>query len=170
MDDTREHRDFMSHSSAMLNHAIRLVEHEARLLDERRFDEWLSLFADDAWYWMPASWEQRSPDDALSLLFEDRRLLSLRVRRLASPVIHVEQPPSRTHHHLSGLTAEPTEEGRIEVGSLQLIVMARESEQRLFSARCVHCLSVRQEELRITSKTVRLLDCDAGHRGFAVPL
>ncbi len=170
MDDTREHRDFMSHSSAMLNHAIRLVEHEARLLDERRFDEWLSLFADDAWYWMPASWEQRSPDDALSLLFEDRRLLSLRVRRLASPVIHVEQPPSRTHHHLSALTAEPTEEGRIEVGSLQLIVMARESEQRLFSARCVHCLSVRQEELRITSKTVRLLDCDAGHRGFAVPL
>lgn len=170
MDDTREHRDFMSHSSAMLNHAIRLVEHEARLLDERRFDEWLSLFADDAWYWMPASWEQRSPDDALSLLFEDRRLLSLRVRRLASPVIHVEQPPSRTHHHLSALTAEPTEEGRIEVGSLQLIVMARESEQRLFSARCVHCLSVHQEELRITSKTVRLLDCDAGHRGFAVPL
>ena len=170
MDDTREHRDFMSHSSAMLNHAIRLVEHEARLLDERRFDEWLSLFADDAWYWMPASWEQSSPDDALSLLFEDRRLLSLRVRRLASPVIHVEQPPSRTHHHLSALTAEPTEEGRIEVGSLQLIVMARESEQRLFSARCVHCLSVRQEELRITSKTVRLLDCDAGHRGFAVPL
>lgn len=154
----------------MLNQAVRLVEHEARLLDERRFDEWLSLFADDAWYWMPASWEQRSPDDALSLLFEDRRLLSLRVRRLASPVIHVEQPPSRTHHHLSALAAESSAEDGIEVSSLQLIVMVRESEQRLFSARCVHRLSGHQEALRIVSKTVRLIDCDAGHRGFAVPL
>ena len=160
----------MSHNPAMLNRAIGLVEHEARLLDERRFDEWLSLFADDAWYWMPAAWEQHSPDDALSLLFEDRRLLSLRVRRLASPVIHVEQPPSRTHHHLSALTAEPTAEGGVEVSSLQLIVMVREAEQRLFSARCVHRLSVHREELRIISKTVRLIDCDAGHRGFAVPL
>lgn len=154
----------------MLNQAVRLVEHEARLLDERRFDEWLSLFADDAWYWMPASWEQRSPDDALSLLFEDRRLLSLRVRRLASPVIHVEQPPSRTHHHLSALAAESSAEDGIKVSSLQLIVMVRESEQRLFSARCVHRLSGHQEALRIVSKTVRLIDCDAGHRGFAVPL
>ena len=26
---------------------IELVAHEARLLDERRYDEWLALFADD---------------------------------------------------------------------------------------------------------------------------
>ena len=26
---------------------------EARLLDERRFDDWLALFSDDAIYWMP---------------------------------------------------------------------------------------------------------------------
>jgi 3-phenylpropionate/cinnamic acid dioxygenase small subunit len=85
-------------------------------------------------------------------------------------VIYVEQPPSRTHHHLSALTAESNADGGIEVSSLQLIVMVREAEQRLFSARCVHRLRVNQEELRITSKTVRLLDCDAGHRGFAIPL
>ncbi len=160
----------MSQDPETLSRAMELVVREARLLDERRFDEWLSLFADDAWYWMPASWEQRSPDDALSLLYEDRRLLSLRVRRLSSPVIHIEQPPSRTHHHLSALTAETTAEGGIEVSSLQLIVMVREAEQRLFSARCLHRLDVNQEQLRMVSKTVRLLDCDGGHRGFAVPL
>ena len=27
---------------------------EARLLDERRFEEWLSLFSDDGVYWIPA--------------------------------------------------------------------------------------------------------------------
>ena len=30
-----------------------LLYHEAALLDERRFDEWLALFTDDALYWVP---------------------------------------------------------------------------------------------------------------------
>ena len=29
------------------------VIHEARLLDERRFREWMELFADDGTYWVP---------------------------------------------------------------------------------------------------------------------
>lgn len=150
--------------------AIRLVKREAALLDDRRFDEWLSLYAEEAWYWMPASWEQRTPDDALSLLYEDRRLLALRVRRLASPVIHVEQPQSRTHHHLSALDAQPAADGGFGVESLQLIVMVRDGEQRIFSARCTHRVIEASDGLRIASKTVRLLDCDAGYRGFAIPL
>lgn len=32
---------------------IDFVYHEARLIDEKRFDEWYELFADDALYWMP---------------------------------------------------------------------------------------------------------------------
>ena len=27
--------------------------HEARLLDDRRFQDWLGLFTDDGWYWVP---------------------------------------------------------------------------------------------------------------------
>jgi len=30
-----------------------LVAHEARLLDERRHDEWLALFTEDGRYWVP---------------------------------------------------------------------------------------------------------------------
>jgi len=31
----------------------RFVIREARLIDEKRFDEWYELFADDAYYWVP---------------------------------------------------------------------------------------------------------------------
>ena len=34
---------------------VDFVVHEARLLDEQRWDEWSALFADDGWYWLPAS-------------------------------------------------------------------------------------------------------------------
>jgi 3-phenylpropionate/cinnamic acid dioxygenase small subunit len=37
---------------------IRFVYHEARLLDEQRFDEWLALFAADGRYWMPLEYGQ----------------------------------------------------------------------------------------------------------------
>ena len=160
----------MSVLADRLPEAVELVEREARLLDERRFDEWLALFADEAWYWMPAAWDQQSPEDALSLVYEDKRLLALRVRRLASPVIHVEQPPSRTHHHLSAIRSSIVDDGLIEVRSLQWIVVWRDSVQRLFSAECLHRLISIPGGLAIRSKTVRLLDCDSAHRGLAVPL
>ena len=31
----------------------KFVYQEARLLDEKRFDEWYELFTDDAYYWVP---------------------------------------------------------------------------------------------------------------------
>ncbi len=36
---------------------------EARLLDERRFREWMELFAEDGTYWVPAVPDQASPFD-----------------------------------------------------------------------------------------------------------
>src|SRR5262245_40524803 len=70
--------------------------HEARLLDEGRFDEWLALFTADAWYWVPSEPNQASPRDTVSLIYDDRRLLETRVRRLASPRIYSQEPRSRT--------------------------------------------------------------------------
>ena len=35
--------------------------HEARILDERRWEDWLALFADDGWYWVPIEEGQKDP-------------------------------------------------------------------------------------------------------------
>src|SRR3990167_9474748 len=59
--------------------------HEARLLDEGKFDDWLALFSADGWYWVPSEPGQDNPHDTVSLIYDDRRLLETRVRRLASP-------------------------------------------------------------------------------------
>ena len=37
-----------------LNRCERFLQHEARLLDEGKFDDWLALFTPDAWYWVPS--------------------------------------------------------------------------------------------------------------------
>ena len=80
--------------------------HEARLLDEGRFDEWLALFTPDASYWVPSEPDQKSPLDTVSLIYDDRRLLETRVRRLASPRIYSQEPRSRTSRIVTNVTIE----------------------------------------------------------------
>src|SRR5713226_5350313 len=79
---------------------------EARLLDEARFDEWLALFTEDAWYWVPTEPDQANPFDTVSLIYDDRRLLETRVRRLASPRIYSQEPRSRTSRMVGNVTIE----------------------------------------------------------------
>src|ERR1700716_3615935 len=80
--------------------------HEARLLDEGRFDEWLSLFTADGWYWVPSEPNQANPRDTISLLYADLRRLETRIRRPASPRIYSQEPPSRTSRMIGNVTIE----------------------------------------------------------------
>src|SRR6478735_1499316 len=61
---------------------IDFVIREARLIDQHRFEEWLDLFAEDGFYWMPLEWGQTDPRLAASLMYEDKLLLTIRVERL----------------------------------------------------------------------------------------
>ena len=86
--------------------------HEARLLDDGRFEEWLGLFTADAWYWVPSQPDQANPRDMVSLIYDDRRLLETRVRRLASPRIYSQEPRSRTTRIVANVTIEEQSDDR----------------------------------------------------------
>src|SRR5688572_8959212 len=84
------------HAPLTVHECEQFLVHEAALLDEARFDDWLDLFTEDARYWVPSEPNQASPYDTVSLIYDDRRLLETRVRRLASPQIYSQEPRSRT--------------------------------------------------------------------------
>ena len=65
---------------------VRFVKHEARLLDEKRFEEWYELFTDDAHYWVPAVHGQTDPKLQNSLAYEDKLLLRLRIETSLVPL------------------------------------------------------------------------------------
>jgi 3-phenylpropionate/cinnamic acid dioxygenase small subunit len=143
--------------------------HEARLLDEGRFDEWLSLFTMDCWYWVPSEPSQASPRDTISLIYDDRRLLETRVRRLASPRIYSQEPRSRTSRMIGNVTIEAVDEDGSTVRSkFQLIEYRRES-QRLFGGTAFHRLVRGGGGIQIAWKRVDLVNCDAPHEGLVVP-
>src|ERR1043165_8553530 len=71
----------------------RFVYDEARLIDEKRLDEWYELFTDDARYWMPLTRGQPDGIDHTSLLYEDKLLLKVRVERLKKRIAFSQQQP-----------------------------------------------------------------------------
>jgi len=76
------------------------VYHEARLLDEKKFEAWLALLTDDVLYWMPLKRDQLEEDLFNSLLYEDKLLLQVRIERLKSPRVYSQLPPSHSQHVL----------------------------------------------------------------------
>jgi 3-phenylpropionate/cinnamic acid dioxygenase small subunit len=101
---------------------------EAELLDERRYQEWLDLFTDDARYWMPM--RRNVPHDELEREFtregadvnwfdEGKDTLTRRVRQILTGVHWAEEPLSRICHLISNvqvLEAIPAGPSPSEVG------------------------------------------------------
>jgi len=145
---------------------------EARLLDERRFREWMELFAEDGTYWVPAVPGQVSPLDQASLFYDDRELMKTRVERLEHPRIHVQTPPSRTAHLVGNVLLEQSDEAKGEyvVGSTVIMVEYRDEVQRLFAGRQRHRLRRDAMGLRIVEKRVDLINCDCAFEAIAVPI
>ena len=138
---------------------IRFVRHEARLLDEQRWDEWLALFAEDGHYWVPLSAEQTDPLGHNSLAYEDALLLRLRVERLKEGPFS-QHPRSRCQHVLQ----EPEVEAPGIVRTAFMYVEVRGDEQQVHVGTARHHLRETANGLRIVLKRVDLVSA-----GMALP-
>ena len=77
-----------------------LVYQEARLLDAQRWDDWLALFAADAFYWVPLSASATDPTREQSIAYEDHMLLQVRIERLKAGRAPSQHPPIAAQHIL----------------------------------------------------------------------
>jgi 3-phenylpropionate/cinnamic acid dioxygenase small subunit len=155
--------------------------HEARLLDDGKFVDWLALFTQEAWYWVPSEPDQADPYETVSLIYDDRRLLETRVRRLASPRMYSQEPRSRTTRIVGNVTIEeagplpslPRSRGRVGWGctvrSKFMMIEYRREQQRIFGGTARHRLVQSDGGIMIAWKRVDLVNCDAPLDGITVP-
>jgi 3-phenylpropionate/cinnamic acid dioxygenase small subunit len=143
--------------------------HEARLLDDGKFDDWLALFTTEAWYWVPSEPHQTDPVETVSLIYDDRRLLETRVRRLASPRMYSHEPRSRTSRMIGNVTIEETGRGFANIRSKFMMIEYRREQQRLFGGTALHRLVQADGRLMIAWKRVDLVNCDAPLDGITIP-
>lgn len=159
-------------SMAKLEHEVeRFLFHEAYLLDRGRFDEWLGLFTEDATYWVPLEQDQPDPFNTSSLIYDDRRLLEVRVRQTRHPRAHARNPGSRTCHHVSNVLVQRIDETgthtEVVVSSALIVVEFRAERQRVFGGACEHRLRRTAEGLRIAGKRIDLVNSEGELNGIS---
>ena len=147
---------------------IDFLYEEVRMLDEGRFEEWLTLWTADGHYWMPLNYQQTDPILETSLMYEDQFMLRLRVERLAGARTFSQKPKSRCHHVIQRpwVDAMDAEAGQIATVTQMHYVETRLDEQFLLALTARHDLLVRDGALKIAQKRVDILNCDAAFRNI----
>lgn len=142
-----------------------LLYQEARLLDERRFGEWLELMTDDIRYWIP-SWltESDTVTDVtkeVSLLYYDRSALVDYVARTQSGEAHIMEPPARSDRLVTNVLVTDPDAGVVR--AKWLLHQFRRGTQDIFAGDCEYHLRREEGTLRIAVKTLRLSNSTLHH-------
>ena len=140
--------------------------HEAWLLDHGRLDEWLGLFTDDATYWIPLEAGQTDPLTSVSIVYDDRALLEVRVRQFLHPRAHARIPAPRTVHQVGNVRVLADEDGQLRVASTLVLIEYRQERQRLWGAQVEHHLRRTAVGLRIAAKRIDLVNSEAELEGI----
>jgi 3-phenylpropionate/cinnamic acid dioxygenase small subunit len=85
--------------------------HEADLLDEREYDQWLELLTEDIVYWMPmrknVSYGDRHKDitaeNDLAWIHDDKETLRKRVKQIQTGIHWADEPISRVSHLITNI-------------------------------------------------------------------
>lgn len=95
--------------------------YEARLLDDREFEQWLECYREDAEYWMPA-WDvddtlTTDPQSEISLIYyPDRSGLEDRVFRIRTERSSATSiPEPRTNHNITNVEILERRAGEVDV-------------------------------------------------------
>src|ERR1700761_1900500 len=114
--------------------------HEADLLDDRRYRDWLELLADDITYFMPirrnvkfgqhAARENTKQGEGISWFDEDKWTLTKRVDQILTGVHYAEEPLSRISHMISNVQIravrpDPEHPSELDVTSRFLVYQNR---------------------------------------------
>lgn len=149
--------------AAIRDECRRLLEREARLLDERRFEEWLALYAERCVVWVPASEKAGDPRREITVYFDDRRRLEDRIFRLRTGSAWSQVPPSRTVRTVTNVEVFRSG-GSLMVRSNLLLAEFRAGETRFLAGWCAHRLA----SGAIEAKQINLLERDQALRNPSV--
>jgi len=144
-----------------LDQVAAFLYREARLMDEHRYQEWLTLWeSSDTLYWVPCNDDDIDPRRQVSIIYDDHDRLVQRVERLVSGTVLALQPVPKMRRIVSNIETEQEAPDVIAVRSNFILATARAGHQELWAGHVLHRLRMRDGTHRILSKKVLLNNSD----------
>lgn len=135
---------------------------QADLLDAKQWQDYVNLFAADGIYWMPADPLHTHWDGVPSIFTEDRRLMTVRMKRILHPDAWSQKPLWQTNHVVANVRiVDQPAPGQVLVHSRFHMMEQRRDSARHFSGRYVHHLVADGGDFRIRLQRVDLINAQA---------
>lgn len=131
---------------------------EARLADENRYSEWEALWTDDGVYWVPANSGDIDPEYEMSIIYDHRSRISVRVNQFNSGKRHAAEPEIKIRRVVSNIEILNIDGDEIEVASNAMLFVCSESVNDVWAARNDHTLRRVNGELMLARKKVVLVN------------
>ncbi len=88
-------------SATLLDAVTAFLYKEARFQDEHQYEAWEALWTDDGVYWVPANGPDIDPEKEMSIIYDNRSRIALRVRQLLTGKHFTQTPQSRLRRLVS---------------------------------------------------------------------
>jgi 3-phenylpropionate/cinnamic acid dioxygenase small subunit len=136
---------------------------QAEALDEKRWGEFIGMFADDGMYWMPPAPHYTTWEGMPSIFIEDRDLMTVRMKRVQHPHAWSQHPDWGTNHVVSNVILEKVDpkSGEVHVRSRFHMVELRRDELRHFAGTYRHRLKRTTDGFRIKLQRVDMVNSQA---------
>jgi len=144
----------------MLRDVEQLLYRQAECLDGKHWQDFIDLFTEDGTYWMPAAPEQTTGDGVPSIFWEDRNLMTVRLRRLTHPRAWSQKTAWGTNHVIGNVTIEKEDarSGDLVVRSRFHMMEFRNDVTRHFAGSYVHHLKKTKHGHRIKLQRVDMVN------------
>ena len=145
---------------ALLDEVTQFIYREARLQDDHAYDEWESLWTDDGIYWIPANGEGTDPEIEMSIIYDNRSRIALRIKQFHTGKRFSQSPRSRLRRIVSNIEILEHGEAEIKVTANALIFESNRREDLVWATRTEYLLRREPAGFRMARKKVMLVNND----------
>ncbi|WP_334192634.1 aromatic-ring-hydroxylating dioxygenase subunit beta [Pararhodobacter sp.] len=151
--------DLAALSPADLHHRVaQFLYLEARLQDTHAYDAWEQLWEDDAIYWVPANGHDTDPERQMSILYDNRSRIKVRVEQLKTGRRHTQTPRSELARLISNIEVVGVEGAEVSVRANVLIYEDNLRGETLWAARNEYRLRLVDSAFRLVRKKIGLVN------------
>lgn len=151
----------LSTDAALKEEVEQFLFMQSELLDNKNWQGFIDLFADDGVYWMPVLAEQTDWQSEASIFAEDKLMMEVRMGRVSHPTAWSQAPMWMTNHLIGNMAIESVNAEHIVVRSRFHMMELRRDNVRHFGGTYRHTLRRTQAGLRIVLQRVDMFNAQA---------
>lgn len=142
----------------LLREVEAFVYHEGGLQDRHEYDAWEALWTDDGVYWIPANGDDIDPEREMSIIYDNRSRIALRIKQLHTGRRLAQTPKSNLVRVISNIEIVSVSAADIAVRANAIIFESAPRRDTLWGTRYEYVLRRIGGTFRMARKKVMLVN------------